>query len=129
LCHENTDASLLGPPDQTGSKNQHQAIGSNTSYLERYTLCAACGITPKGVDRDARVAYPPAEVIESDKQPEENLVPELAASVKIKLEEKVNKAKDMKALKMLWNAFTEEQRVALREVFSARRKALEVVHA
>jgi len=36
--------SLAGPPDQSGAKNAIQAIGSTTTYLQRYTLKAALGI-------------------------------------------------------------------------------------
>lgn len=36
---------LSGPPDQTGSKNAIQAIGSTLTYLQRYTLVAALGLS------------------------------------------------------------------------------------
>jgi len=39
------ETSLAGPPDMKGSKSAVQAIGSTTSYLERYTLIASLGIT------------------------------------------------------------------------------------
>src|SRR5262249_9558475 len=53
LGYRQDEATLEGPPDQTGTKNLHQAIGSNASFLQRYTLCAACGVTPKNIDTDA----------------------------------------------------------------------------
>ncbi len=43
LGHTKT-ATLSASADQTGGKNAIQAIGSAVSYLERYTLLAACGI-------------------------------------------------------------------------------------
>lgn len=47
LTHElghSQRATLQGPPDFTNGKNPVQAIGSTTTYLERYTLLAVCGI-------------------------------------------------------------------------------------
>lgn len=52
--HVEEMATLGGPPDTSGGKNNVQAIGSTTTYLERYTLLAACGIAPKGIDNDGR---------------------------------------------------------------------------
>jgi hypothetical protein len=44
--------SLSAPPDETGGKNSIQAIVSTTSYLERHTLKAICGVAEKGEDND-----------------------------------------------------------------------------
>ncbi len=54
--HAEDMATLGGPPDTSGGKNSVQAIGSTTYYLERYTLLAASGIVPKGIDDDGRGA-------------------------------------------------------------------------
>ena len=43
---------MQASPDTSGSKNSIQAIGSTTSYLQRYTLFAATGIAPKDADDD-----------------------------------------------------------------------------
>jgi hypothetical protein len=45
---------LKGTPDNSGSKNSIQAIGSTVTYLQRYTLLAACGLAA-GNDTDGRV--------------------------------------------------------------------------
>lgn len=37
--------SLTAPPDTTGSKNPIQALGSTVTYLQRYTLKAALGLS------------------------------------------------------------------------------------
>jgi hypothetical protein len=50
------ETSLLGQPDNTGSKNALQAIGSTVSYLERYTLLALAGMAVRGQDNDGRQA-------------------------------------------------------------------------
>ena len=52
--HE-TRTTLSGPVDATGSKNAVQAIGSTTSYLKRYTLCAALNIIIEGEDDDGQL--------------------------------------------------------------------------
>lgn len=53
--HVEDMATLGGPPDTSGSKTPGQQIGSISFYLERYTLFAAAGVVPKGVDNDANV--------------------------------------------------------------------------
>ena len=50
--HAEDVATLGGPPDTSGGKNNVQAIGSTTFYLQRYTLLAGTGIVPKGLDND-----------------------------------------------------------------------------
>jgi len=52
LGYEEEGASLAGPADQSGGKNPIQGVGSSTSYLERYTFLATCGIVPTGIDDD-----------------------------------------------------------------------------
>lgn len=52
LGYEEEGASLAGPSDQSGGKNPIQGVGSSTSYLERYTFLATCGIVAAGKDND-----------------------------------------------------------------------------
>lgn len=52
LGYEEEGASLAGPADQSGGKNPIQGVGSSTSYLERYTFLATCGIVASGKDDD-----------------------------------------------------------------------------
>jgi hypothetical protein len=47
---ENT--SLTAAPDNSGSKNAIQAIGSTVSYLERYTVLALAGLATFDMDND-----------------------------------------------------------------------------
>lgn len=49
------ETSLSGSPDQSGSKNSFQAVGSAVTYLQRYTLKAALGLSAE-VDDDGRTA-------------------------------------------------------------------------
>lgn len=53
LGHSEEESTLEAGADQTGGKNNLQAYGSTLTYLERYTLLAACGVAVKGQDTDA----------------------------------------------------------------------------
>lgn len=55
---------MTASADTSGSKNPIQAIGSTTTYLQRYTLCGALGIVTGGEDVDGGK---PAELV-SDEQ-------------------------------------------------------------
>lgn len=53
LTHKDGHAeenSLSGPPDGSGSKNAIQAIGSTLTYLQRYTLVQALGLSTSDDD-------------------------------------------------------------------------------
>jgi len=51
--------SMESPPDNSGKKNGIQQIASTVTYLQRYTLLAACGLATKDVpDDDGRNAEP-----------------------------------------------------------------------
>lgn len=56
--------SLTASPDNSGSKNSIQAIGSTITYLERYTLLALTGLSAHDQDDDGRAAE--AERITTD---------------------------------------------------------------
>jgi hypothetical protein len=43
---------LQAPPDNSGSKNAIQSIGSAVTYLQRYTLLAACGLATNDIPDD-----------------------------------------------------------------------------
>lgn len=61
--HTEDAATLPGPPDTSGGKNSVQAIGSTKTYLERYTLLAACGIAAKGMDDDGKTEGLPEDTV------------------------------------------------------------------
>lgn len=50
--HSEDVATLGGPADTSGGKNNIQAIGSTVSYLQRYTLLSGTGLAAKGQDDD-----------------------------------------------------------------------------
>ena len=47
--------SMTGAPDDSGSKNQIQSRGSTVTYLQRYCLIGALGLTTADEDMDARI--------------------------------------------------------------------------
>lgn len=62
LGHEKS-VTLDAPADDSGGKNTIQAIVSTTTYLERHTLKAVCGISEKGDDNDGTGADDAADEI------------------------------------------------------------------
>lgn len=60
--------SLSAAPDNSGSKNSIQAIGSTVSYLQRYTLYAILGLSSREMDDDGQTASKPAVETISDEQ-------------------------------------------------------------
>lgn len=88
--------SLQCGADQSGKKNNIQAVGSTVTYLERYTLLAAAGIAVKDQDDDAKRAEGP--------EPDEEGKAALEA------------CGSMPALEAAWKLLTKGQRVTLGEV-------------
>lgn len=61
LTHEkghSEETTLVGAPDNSGSKNGIQQIGSTVTYLQRYTLLAATGLAASNGDNDGMGAAP-----------------------------------------------------------------------
>lgn len=48
-------ATMTAPADKSGNKSTIQAIASTVTYLQRYTLCSALGITTADEDMDGRI--------------------------------------------------------------------------
>ena|SRR5437899_1388010 len=70
LTHElghSEETQLMGLPDNSGSKNSIQAIGSTVTYLQRYTLLAACGLAAKNDDDGQAAGKPLIEAAEVEK--------------------------------------------------------------
>ena len=55
LGHSEDVATLSGPADTSGGKNNIQAIGSTTNYLQRYTLLAGTGLAAQNQDDDGKI--------------------------------------------------------------------------
>jgi hypothetical protein len=56
------ETTLKGPADTSGSKNPMQAIGSAVTYLERYTLRAALGLSSSEQDDDGKASGNPGTI-------------------------------------------------------------------
>lgn len=52
-AYEEEGSTLAAPPDVEGGKSPLKAVGSTTSYLEKYTLMASVGMHVYGTDPDA----------------------------------------------------------------------------
>jgi len=50
--------SMSAPPDDSGSKNSIQSLGSSVSYLQRYTLYAILGLASSDMDTDGGKPIP-----------------------------------------------------------------------
>jgi hypothetical protein len=97
------ETSLSGAPDASGNKNNFQAVGSAVTYLQRYTLKAALGLSAE-VDDDAQGAGPrPGDTSRrQDPEPEPEFNPRAAAD---RIITAIRKRKgDRAALEELWNA-------------------------
>jgi hypothetical protein len=62
--HSEEISTLSGPADTSGGKNNVQAIGSTTTYLQRYTALAGLGLVSKGQDDDGKTEGMPENVID-----------------------------------------------------------------
>lgn len=59
---------LQASPDQSGGKNNIQAVGSTVTYLQRYTLLAAVGLAAKDQDDDGEGAGAGSMISADEKQ-------------------------------------------------------------
>ena len=57
---------MTGGADSSGSKNAIQAIGSTVTYLQRYTVIGALGITTADADIDGRLPVDNSVIINAD---------------------------------------------------------------
>lgn len=66
---------LTGPIDESGNKNQIQAVGSTVTYLQRYTLLAALGLATGEDDdgRGGRQHNAPADQSKADQAPNDEM--------------------------------------------------------
>lgn len=65
---------LSAPPDNTGSKNAIQAIGSTVTYLQRYTLLALTGLATYDQDDDGKAGAPESASKPTKKEEQDKIV-------------------------------------------------------
>lgn len=94
------ETSLSGAPDGSGNKNGFQAVGSAVTYLQRYTLKAALGLSAE-VDDDAQGAAPRPDQKQKDTPEPPKFDPRAAAD---RLTTAIRRRKgDRPALAELWS--------------------------
>lgn len=59
---------MFAAPDASGKKNAIQQVASTVTYLQRYTLLAACGVATKGTDDDGRASEAPIVELITEEQ-------------------------------------------------------------
>lgn len=90
------ETSLMGAPDQSGSKNVFQAVGSAVTYLQRYTLKAALGLSAE-VDDDAQSASRQPD----QKEPKRQSGP--APEAVVAAQDSLGNADSLGQLKAIWS--------------------------
>jgi hypothetical protein len=76
--------------DTTGNKNNIQSIGSTRTYLQRYTLIGALGLSTADEDNDGKTSEKPKEPIPEPKTKSDPII------------EKISNCKTVKELNDLW---------------------------
>jgi hypothetical protein len=61
---EEEGSTLAAPPDTSGGKDPLKAVGSTTSYLEKYTLMASVGMHVYGSDPESEPQTRPDDLLE-----------------------------------------------------------------
>lgn len=118
-----TKKTLSAAPDQSGSKNQIQALASTVTYLQRYTLLMALGLAPAD-DDDGRASEAPAgkRAAESQLSPEPSPRAKKAIAVWGRyLGQKNARRKMERMLGALAPEWSDEQYAVLMDVWSAVR--------
>ncbi len=96
------ETSLNGPYDQSGGKNAIQAVGSVTSFLQRYTLKAAVGMASsrdddgQGSPQKAPQQTPPPQ--QEPPPPQESMSAEETANIAQNFLNEINKAFELKLM-------------------------------
>jgi hypothetical protein len=85
LGHSESTA-LSASPDDSGSKNQIQAVGSTISYLSRYTLLALTGLATHDMDDDGNGSGEPTYITTDQATELNDLIKETSSDLKKFLE-------------------------------------------
>ena len=89
---------MTGAADTSGSKNSIQSIGSTVSYLQRYTLIGALGLTTADEDIDARLIASGGNFISDSQLADlEDLVSSMANRDKFLAHFKIRELRDLPA--------------------------------
>ena len=88
---------MTADKDTSGNKNSIQSIGSTRTYLQRYTLIGALGLSTAEDDTDGHGAASKKEAIPEPKAKNDPII------------EKINACKTRKELDALWPTLTDKQ--------------------
>jgi len=120
LSGHSESSTMSAGKDQSGGKNDIQARASSITYLQRYTLVAALGITTASEDVDATDAGRGPE-----KQPAKPAAQKPAQQpANLPKDAEIKKAKNLFELRALWFQFPEETRKEKEPLFSAHKADL-----
>lgn len=112
-----TRTELSGSPDQSGGKNNIQAVGSTVSYLQRYTLLSATGMATVDQDDDGRSSEPGDEGGDAPATADSKRIDSLLAQI--------DAYETVKDLTDFWNKQVRpHEQAAVRGAFNAKRTAL-----
>lgn len=122
------ETSLSCAPDGSGSKNPFQAVGSAVTYLQRYTLKAALGLSAE-IDDDGQAAAPRIDGAKMDSRAD-------YAAMAARIEATFAKQPTVDDLTDAWQRSSDDRReihdagrddltASIKAAFSGRKKALE----
>jgi hypothetical protein len=117
--HTGKKVTMRSQKEDSGTKNQIQQVASAITYLQRYTLLAALGLSTKGMDDDGRGASKPRasanEPVAADNPEREKIVMDLYACAD----------NGMAELIKAWKALPERSRVMVGTEFGQIKKHAE----
>lgn len=99
------ETTLCGPPDQSGNKNSYQAVGSAATYLQRYTLKLALGLSASNDDDAQLVVDRPRQVTNADW---------LEAAIQQAIKD-IQKETNLASLGAWWSDFQRQNRAAAQD--------------
>lgn len=114
LVHESGETVSGGVLHVPAAKQDPQGYGSALTYARRYSLMSACGIAPE--DDDGNTAKPPKPVAKPDAVRAPKSIEEIAPLIA--------KSDSQTELQVLWSGLTQEEKIAAKEIFTARKIAL-----
>lgn len=98
--------------DSSGNKNEIQSRGSAVTYLQRYTLIGALGISTADEDNDGQ----------NKPQPKKEAIPE---PVQINRKDEIEKCTTVNQLNELWKRFTKKGQDDFKIAFTAKKEKLQ----
>jgi len=96
--------------DSSGNKNEIQARGSAITYLQRYTLIAALGISTADEDNDGQTVQPQSEPIKPSPKQEPKSKQESKPEIKGTPKERIESCLNMAQLSAAWLSLNKKEK-------------------